>query len=194
LAILWSTALVVTLSGCLASTVRTAVPEAPVQVSIQQRWWNWAAGEAAATNPVNDRTGADCHRNQPDDAWFFAGTFSGTAHRTCAVPSGRPIVAPMINLIAPEPRDCSDFLDGATGSARLDGKPVVAQRMDGEPIVVSGVSGNPVTQTTTEYHATACGLWLSIAPPSVGEHTLSIDGESSSFGVQVDYTFEVIAP
>jgi hypothetical protein len=99
----------------------------------------------------------------------------------------------VINLIGPEPDDCRDFLPGATGQARLDNKPLVAQRMEGEPIVVRGVSGNPVTQTTAEYRGTACGLWISIAPLEVGEHTLSIDGESSSFGVQVDYTFEVVA-
>jgi hypothetical protein len=57
-------------------------------VLIQQRWWSWAVAEETATNPVVDRSGADCARNQPDDLWFLAGTFGVAVRRTCSVPAG----------------------------------------------------------------------------------------------------------
>jgi hypothetical protein len=170
-----------------------ASPKPPQPVLIQQRWWNWAAAEETATNPVADRSGADCARNQPDDLWFFAGSFGGAVRRTCSVPAGRPIVAPVVNVVAHNRTECVTFLRAASGSAKLDGKPLTVERMDGEKITYRGVDGNPISDTSDEYAGTACGLWITIPDPAPGAHTLTIQGKSGSFAVRADYTFKVAA-
>ncbi|WP_210776356.1 hypothetical protein [Micromonospora sp. U56] len=171
--------------------VATTEPAKPVE--IQQRWWNWAAAEGTATNPVSDRSGVDCARNQPVDVWFFAGSFGETVRRKCSVPAGRPIVAPLVNVVASRKADCATFLRDATGSAKFDGKRLSGERMEGEKITYRGVDGNPITQTSALYEGTACGLWITIPAPVPGAHTLTIQGESGSFALRVDYTFNVTA-
>src|SRR4051812_10445570 len=84
-----------------------ASPPASLEV-LQGRWWNWAASFPAATNPVTDKTGAECARDQPADAWFLAGTLGGTFTRTCAIPPGRTVVAPLVNLFSEGPDDCRE--------------------------------------------------------------------------------------
>jgi hypothetical protein len=205
-------ATVIALAGCAAKeTPEPAAPETPKAAStvtpgavspspapqrvslLQQRWWNWAAAEKTATNAVADTSGADCARNQPDDLWFLAGTFGDAVRRTCSVPAGRPIVAPVVNLVAAERADCVAFVRAASGSAKLDGRPLTVDRMPTEEITYRGVEGNPITQTGDKYSGTACGLWITIPAPAPGAHTLTIRGKSGSFTVRVDYTLNVAA-
>ena len=61
-------------------------------------WWNWAAKEPSATNPVLDTTGKDCQRNQKGSVWFLAGTFFGAAvTRNCTIPAGKALFIPIVN-------------------------------------------------------------------------------------------------
>jgi hypothetical protein len=167
------------------------VPGGREVADVQERWWTWAMAEETVTNPVVDESGADCARNQPDDVWFFAGTFGGPVRRSCTVPAGRPIVAPLVNLIAASASDCEAFVSAATGSAELDGRPLVPARMEAEPVAVRGIDGNPITDSSEQFDGVACGLWVTIAAPGTGSHTLTIHGESGDFEVRADYTFEV---
>src|SRR5574341_1319356 len=43
------------------------------------RWWQWGLGQPAATNPIDDPTGAFCDVGQSGPVWFLAGTFGGAA-------------------------------------------------------------------------------------------------------------------
>lgn len=158
---------------------------------MQERWWTWAASEAKETNPIADASGEFCSRNQPADVWFFANTFGGEARRQCLVPAGLSIVVPLVNLRSDRPADCAEFMGSATGGAELDAKPVAARRIDGEPITITGTPGNAITETDAPVAATACGMWVQIPPPAVGQHELTISGRAKDLDVTVHYAFEI---
>lgn len=163
----------------------------PAQRPIQARWWEWAAAEPLATNPVADRTGEHCARNQPGDVWFLAGTFGGQAQRRCTVPLGVRLVAPAINLVSGDESDCGSSMAGATGTIRFDGAEVPLERIEHEAITFTAGPGNPVTATSGKTRGTACGLWARIDPPAAGEHKVSIRGTSGTFEVAAEYTLVV---
>jgi hypothetical protein len=61
-------------------------------------WWQWCSTEPLASNPVADKTGRFCNKNQNDpNVWFLAGTFGGKAERTCTIPAGKAILFSIIN-------------------------------------------------------------------------------------------------
>ena len=62
------------------------------------RWWQWVLSVPAATNPLNDTTGAQCAQGQTGKVWFLAGTFVGPVTRTCTVPQGKALFFPILNL------------------------------------------------------------------------------------------------
>lgn len=187
----------VLLAGCTGSTGADTAPTpasaAPAQRSVQARWWEWATAEPAATNPVSDRTGEDCARNQPGDVWFLAGTFGGQVQRRCTVPLGVRLVAPAINLVTGDEADCASSMAGATGEVRLDGADLPLERIEHEPVTFVARPDNPVTDTSGRTRGYACGLWAHIDPPTAGEHKVRIHGTSGTFVVDAEYTLTVTA-
>lgn len=183
------------LAGCNGPAGADGAPSvaASTQRSIQARWWEWAAAEPLGTNPVSDGTGEDCDRNQPDDVWFLAGTFGGSAQRRCTVPLGVALVAPAIDFVGGDQAACTAFMADATGTIEVDGTALSLDRIDGEPITFITRQGNPVTETSGRTRGIGCGLWARINPPSAGEHTVRIHGESGSFVVDAEYTLVVSA-
>ncbi|MER7009223.1 hypothetical protein ABT297_40115 [Dactylosporangium sp. NPDC000555] len=185
----------VVLAGCNGPTgAGTAPPTAsPAQRSIQARWWEWAATEPVDTNPVADRTGTHCARNQPGDVWFLAGTFGGQVQRRCTVPLGVRLVAPAINLVSGDEDDCRSYMAGVTGTIQFDGAEVPLERIEHEAITFIAGPGNPVTDTSGKTRGDACGLWARIDPPGAGEHKVRIHGKSGTFEVDAQYTLVVTA-
>src|SRR5262249_3950679 len=61
------------------------------------RWWQWVLSIPAATNPLNDTTGAQCAQEQTGKVWFLAGTFVGAVTRTCSLPQGKAVFFPIVN-------------------------------------------------------------------------------------------------
>lgn len=161
--------------------------------ALQGRWWSWAASEPDRTNPVADRDGSQCGRNQPRDVWFLAGTFGGQVKRDCRIPHGRPIALPVINSFGDRER-CVDFMDDALGTVVLDGEPMEPEVHEGDAIVIEGAPDNPVTGEEGTFTATGCGLWVQIPPLAPGKHSLAIRGQSVGFSVGVDYALTVAAP
>ncbi|MFF4418097.1 signal protein [Streptosporangium sp. NPDC001559] len=163
------------------------------ETSIQGRWWTWASSEPENTNPVTDPSGRFCHRNQPEDVWFLAGTFGGTARRTCEVPEGRPIVFPLVNRTATRAA-CRRFMAAAKGEAVLDGAPVTSERLTEANVAITGVAGNPLTGREGKRLSPACGIWVRLRPLKSGRHALTIRGSSGDFRTGVDYTLIVDPP
>ncbi|MFC4057003.1 signal protein [Planomonospora corallina] len=191
---LLTVALVTISSGC-GTTTHPVAGDGPLPSPVEEvqgRWWTWASSEPEKTNPVADPTGRFCDRNQPDDVWFLAGTFGGTVTRTCAVPAGRPIVVPLVNLVG-DRVSCASFMASAEGSAVLDGNAVTPERLESDGVSVTGVEGNPLTGTSGSQDYHACGLWVRLPPLAPGEHTLVLRGASEDFTTGVDYTLAVTA-
>src|SRR6185437_3171085 len=61
-------------------------------------WWQYVLGQPAATNPLQDTTGAHCATGQTGPVFFLAGTSgSGTVTRQCTVPAGKQLFFPLLN-------------------------------------------------------------------------------------------------
>ncbi|MGW1011368.1 signal protein [Streptomyces termitum] len=179
--------------GASASTAPEREDARLSSAELQGRWWTWAASEPEATNPVADTDGSACGRNQPHDVWFLAGTFGGQVKRACEVPGGRPIAAPVVNLLG-DPQDCAAFMSGARGTVLLDGEAVEPETHEGDPITVRGAPGNPLTREEGNFAVTGCGLWVQLPPLAPGKHSLKIRGREGDFSTSVDYTLTVTAP
>ncbi|MEU3407443.1 signal protein [Streptomyces sp. NPDC006670] len=159
---------------------------------LQGRWWSWAASSTSDANPVSDPDGHLCAKGQKDGVWFLAGTFGGSAKRSCTVPAGVPVAFPLVNSFG-ESADCAAFMASAQGSATLDGRQLEAERFEATPVQITAVEGNPVVQGGGRVRTKACGLWVQVEPLAAGSHTVGIRGSAGSFVVSVDYQLQVAA-
>lgn len=186
-----------TASGTAAAATTTAASSTPSpalrlgSAELQSRWWTWAASIPKESNPVADLTGEHCAEHQASDVWFFAGTFGGTARRTCPVPAGVPLAGPVLNFTAQDAEGCDQMLAAAQGEATIDGEPVRPDRLDPVSITFEAVEGNPVVNDAGSFQSYGCGLWLWIPPLSAGEHELTVRGSSGGFSLNVTYQLTV---
>jgi len=160
-------------------------------------WWKWCYSKPFSNNPVSDKTGKLCTKNQIySQTWFLAGTFGGEARRICTIPSKSSIFIPIVNDIisfAEYPQLSTqddlmnyarDDLDTTTSlSASVDGIELlslynyrVRSKLFEIEIPLSTHGGRVVrTKAVTD------GYWLFLKPLSLGEHTLILHGEKQAF-------------
>jgi hypothetical protein len=144
-------------------------------------------------HPISDTSGKHAGRKQPIDVFFLAGTFGGPVTRACSVPSGRPVIFPLINMWLSANRGMP-LLDRAAGEARLNGH---VQKSDAVgtpvPFEVSGAFRNPVTQTRFARSMTCWGLWVKLESLTTGSHALQFSGtDGHGFHVSATYRLTVI--
>ena len=60
------------------------------------RWWERILAIPPADNPNLDTTGKHCAERQSGPVWFLAGTFGGSASRTCTIRTGLSILIPIL--------------------------------------------------------------------------------------------------
>jgi hypothetical protein len=159
------------------------------------RWVRWAASASALSNPIADTTGADAAHNQPDDVWFLAGSYGEQVHRQVAVPAGRELFVPIVNLWFWPTDEAPEPVEDAFGSLLVNGvgvePDVIATPV---PFVVAGARLNGVTRSTKPFPATVWGLWKHLAAPAPGRHELRIRGGiGSDFFLDVSYELAVTA-
>jgi hypothetical protein len=104
-------------------------------------WWKWVLAIPTARNPLLDETGENCADAQDWPVFFLAGTVGGSTEpivRTrCPVPCGKPLLLPIVNVVAWGPGDCAqedmaacerladEILDAVTGLvAEVDGRAI----------------------------------------------------------------------
>ena len=88
------------------------------------KWWQWALGTPASSNPVIDETGRNWNNNQPaPNVWFLAGNFGDVSnnfpHRSVKMPAGRSLLLPVLNCEAnsleyPELKTHGDLIEHVT--------------------------------------------------------------------------------
>lgn len=157
------------------------------------RWVRWVAGIGRGTSPVADATGEWAGLGQPDDVWFLAGTFGGTARRRCTVPAGVPLFAPAVNMW----RDAADgpppVLERGFGQVLVNGVPVPLRTVTAS-FEAAGARGNPVTATRRPVALTVWGLWAHTEPLLPGTHEVQIEGgDGYGFTVGASYTVDAVA-
>ena len=148
--------------------------------------------------PLLDTSGINCSINQGGDVWFIGGSMEPVYSRTCTVPFGKAIVAPVVYYVndfpCPDPQfapaagqsleaflraGAADMVAGVTlTEARLDGKPVAVKH------VVTPVFGfTGAADLTANYDwcitgapqlAVTDGYFAFVEPPTRGTHVLHI--------------------
>ncbi len=180
-------------------------PSQPIEMASQEpaatlpaRWWLWVES-TGARNPVSDANGRDCAVKQPADVWFLAGTYGGTAKRTCTITGGRPIYFPVMNLIceADGGGTTEDALEDCDPrpqnmSAHLDGKAlkIVRATSEGAFTFMPGPA-SMVSSTSEPFEAVAGGAWVGPMDLTAGDHVLRFEAASADFELDVTYHLTV---
>ncbi|MER7758707.1 hypothetical protein [Streptomyces sp. NPDC097619] len=151
--------------------------------ALSQRWWRWADSAPEDRSPVRDRTGEHAGWNQPGDVWFLAGTYGGRVVRRCAVPAGRRLFFPVLNM-------------------QHDTKYAKTPQRLGVAEAVAAVNGVPLPlrEFTAQYRGPwftrrfSWGLWAGLAPLTPGQYVLEIKATATNgFHVDTTYHLEVTA-
>jgi hypothetical protein len=174
-------------------------------------WWTWALETPASINPLLNLTG--CDEDQDGEVWFLAGTFGGTAERTCTVPAGKTLFFPVVNNLyaaflndPPETKSIGYLrrqaacVAGSTFSATLDGQPVTPVHERSIPFVIQLPEDNLFGATSDDIKNLMLapsvdeGHYVLLAPLSPGLHTIIFEntaGTSCSSDLRVIYHLTV---
>lgn len=177
--------------GSSKSATHTTLAPSRTNGQLALAWWEWAASEAGASNPVADTDGHACSVHQPGDVWFLAGTFGGRASRSCDVPAGREIFFPVVNALCAPNGGCDSWFSDATTSATFDHTAVAIVRITSHGIIQTA-SGNQATHTSGPVDALVSGAWVRLPAPPPGQHVISFRGTTpGGFSVAVTYQLKV---
>jgi hypothetical protein len=166
------------------------------------KWWQWALSIPQDANPVGDPTGRYCGQNQEGPVWFLAGTFGGSAERTCTIPEGKAILFAPVNVecsyaefpdlkseadlreCAKSGQDLVTELDVTVDRLKVENLSRVQSPLFNLTLPENNVFGLPATTTK----AVSDGDWVFLKPLPPGNHTIH------SKGVSVDFTTTGTAP
>jgi len=164
-------------------------------------WWQWVWSLPATGHPLFDMTGESAGNGQSGHVFFLGGLLgrSGAVERTITVPCGKPLFFPVLNIHVnnigrPVPRTieqmyarAQQFMDSITDPyATVDG--VAVNNLSAYRVVSPVYSiWLPATDNVyqTVFHinvsgtfspAISDGLYLMLAPLSVGEHVVTFGG------------------
>ena len=161
----------------------------------QGQFWQWTESVPVPQNPAFDQTGALCATAQQGPVWFLPGSVFPTVDRTCDVPAGKAlfmvVIANECSSLEPPPffgttepalQACATegfdtFFEGWEFGVTIDGRAV--EGLDGYRSVSPAV---PVTLPAENIWgvtggsgvAAGDGLFLMLAPMSVGSHRIEI--------------------
>lgn len=178
--------------GTLAACTQTNVDEPePPDNELTVRWWNWAAIEPEATNPIADETGEDCARNQPDDIWFLASTFAEEMRRRCVIPDSHDTLFAPVYVKSCLPEEQCTVADAVT-QVTYDGKRLnILPFSTTDPVTITGGPNNLVNQTADPQSVQLAGWWIWLHNMEPGEHTLVLAGQEGELKFIVTYTLVV---
>lgn len=186
--------------------------EVPFGVTVPEwtvRWWRWLLSSSVATNPATDYLGK-CSELRQDDAhvWFLAGTFGGSANRTCTIPVGKAVLMPIINYecsFADEPMIKSEEDLEQKCKMEIDDIKNLYVSIDGTflnnldryrvrssvfPINlrVNNILGvKPgMTKMVTD------GFWIFLKPLKYGHHKVTSFGSCQSGRIKIQTTYDLI--
>lgn len=146
------------------------------------QWWRWALAREIA--PYRDRDGRLCALGQEGPVWFLAGTDGRfVAKRECAIPEGKHVLVPIINMIYWRPRGSDASCHELQASAAVNNDRLVSAvaLLDGQPLgdlrshrVRSDKCFRLDPDDPQSRIGAADGYWLMLKPLPRGRHVLSI--------------------
>lgn len=190
----------------------------PSLEELSAQWWQWSLSIPTNVNPVVDLSGEYCMVGQRGNIWFLAGTFDGSATRTCTIPEGVSLFFPVVNsaqintpnicgqkgpLSVSEMRtNVAAFIDGIKQpSASLDGKPlynvkrvksiVFATTLPANNIFYDACNGDSPPGVFSP--AVDDGYYAKLPPLPAGRHIVEFSAANDSgFSVNVRYELKVV--
>jgi hypothetical protein len=188
----------------LAHSAQGAAPLAPgfklegqSAAELSASWWKWAMSSPDEINPVQDISGANCQVGQQGNIWFLAGGFgSSKIVRNCAIPKGKHIFFPIINMVYYPARQMNGFTcEQARERAAVNNDKAIDLFVE-----VDGVSvKNPklfrartekcfdiferipqMSQPYNAYPSASDGYWIGLRPLTKGKHSLKFGGRYNS--------------
>jgi hypothetical protein len=167
-------------------------------------WWQWCSHLPTKDNPVSDKTGENCWKNQKHPhVWFLAGTFGGKVVRRCNIPIQRSIFFPVLNdrISFAEDRHLSSEDDlRAYAKADLDNTKHCVAYID--DIEISDLRKYRLQSDLFEFafppdideelasshsHAISDGFWVFLKPLCAGYHVIRFFGEKLKFDEADNY-------
>jgi hypothetical protein len=176
------------------------------------KWWQWVLSLPQDINPLIDQTGEHCAQAQSGPVWFLAGTFGGSAERTCTIPEGKAILFPVLNSgnIKTDPSETEEDLRVTTKEA-VDNPAILDASVDGVPLHnlqnyraespvfnVTLPEGNIFGVPELNSEAVSDGYWVMLQPLPVGDHGVNFRGADTAAvagGLVTEVTYKLtIAP
>jgi hypothetical protein len=154
------------------------------------RWTQWLTSVPKDKSPAIDSDGKNCAINQAGPVWFLAGTFGGSAERTCTVPKGKAIMSAVLSAF------CTYLIDNVKTESELvkcaregNGVADVQASVDGRPVqglqkygITSNLShfvipaDNPFGFPAGKTQTIVDGWFLFMEPLLSGQHTIHFSG------------------
>ncbi|MDQ4017440.1 MAG: hypothetical protein M3129_02735 [Thermoproteota archaeon] len=176
------------------------------------KWWQWVLSLPQDINPLIDQTGEHCAQAQSGPVWFLAGTFGGSAERTCTIPEGKAILFPVLNSgnVKTDPSETEEDLRVTTKEA-VDNPAILEASVDGVPLHnlqnyraespvfnVTLSEGNIFGVPELNSEAVSDGYWVMLEPLPVGDHSVNFRGADTAAvagGLVTEVTYKLtIAP
>ncbi|HKI08035.1 MAG TPA: hypothetical protein VKA09_06540 [Nitrososphaeraceae archaeon] len=176
-------------------------------------WWMWLISTPLSESPAADSNGQYCAKSQTGPVWFLAGTFQGSAERTCEIPAGKGILFPVFNAecsFAEYPNLKTDSELSQCAKELIDKVTFVQATIDGVQIQnISRTQSPPFAVTFPEENifgvqagptrAVSDGFWIFLQPLSAGNHVINFKGALIDYtttgivSVTNDVTYHLIA-
>ena len=176
-------------------------------------WWQWALSMPQQNSPVWDRSGEKCAVNQAGPVWFLAGGYNDSLiRRKCAIPVGKYIFFPIINMLyypasAQDKPSCEAVKKNAAMNnnhlisfkVNIDGKVFVNPaffRQSSEKCFNLYVRVPHSDKYPPVYPSATDGYWMMLKPLAKGKHKIAFRAEynnhESSDGLMVqDIAYDI---
>ena len=161
------------------------------------KWWTWLMSIPTNVNPASDSSGTNCAQSQAGPVWFLAGSTTGKAERSCAIPSGKAILFPIQDAECsyaeyPKLKTESDLRNCAVSQmnstthveATIDGVSLQNQQM---PRIQSPLfsftfpENNLFGASAGPSQSVADGYYVLLHPLSLGKHDIGFKAVSVQF-------------
>jgi hypothetical protein len=181
------------------------------------KWWKWALSIPSIRNPLVDQTGISAAESQPEHVWFLAGIIHIEEDdekrkfpiRHCTIPSGLPILIPILNCAAdpihyPQLGKDEDIINHVTEQAEMlknkecyvNDESIPVERVPSEPRIFELY----VHPDFDKFHkggttrASADGYWVFLKPLPRGKHNITFVGayEDDRFASGATYRIAIV--